>query len=382
MQRQGSEERVAALKSFDILDTPPEPEFDDVVRLVAQICKAPRAAISLIDDHRQWLKAEIGFGFKEIPLEASLCPGIELEPGLTVIPDLREDKRSSANPLVVGEPRVRFYAGVRLETSDGVPLGTLCVLDDDVRDLDDHQRFALVTLARQVMALLELRRAVRQRDDALSARDEAERGTSLLTRELHHRVKNTLAVVQAVASSSGRSATNLAQFQSALSGRIAAMAKTHAVISDHPQQAASLGSLLASELAGYQTRPDRITLVGPEVSIPSEAAIPLGLALHELTSNSARFGALSVRSGNVDVVWEVSDGDDVLVLRWVEHGGPEVQPPAREGFGTRLLGRVLSLQLGAKVTSEFRPEGFRIQLAFPLRFAGIAAAPQDQPRPS
>jgi two-component sensor histidine kinase len=275
----------------------------------------------------------IGFGFKEVPLGRSLCPGIELEPGLTIIPDLSKDERSSRNPLVVGEPQARFYAGVRLETSEGVPLGTLCVLDDDVRDLDDHQRFALVTLARQVMTLLELRRALRQRDEAISGRKEAERGKFLLTRELHHRVKNTLAVVQAVASSSGRSATNVTEFQSALTGRIAALAKTHAVISDAPQQAASLPNLLASELAGYQTRDDRITLTGPEVEIPSETAIPLGLAIHELTANSAKFGALSVPEGGLSVSWQSTrrESSDLLTLRWVEHGGPRVEAPAKKG---------------------------------------------------
>jgi two-component sensor histidine kinase len=361
-------DRVAALASYDILDTPPEPEFDDLVRLIAQICEVPRAAISLIDDHRQWLKAEIGFGFRETPLDMSLCPGIELEPGLTIIPDLREDKRSASNALVVGEPHIRFYAGVMLETSDGVPLGTLCVLDDEVRDLNERQRFALVTLARQVMALLELRRAVTQRDRAIMARDEAEHGSAMLTRELHHRVKNTLAVVQAVASSSGRSATNVAQFQSALSGRIAALAKTHAVISEDPLQTATLRSLLASELAGYQTRENRVTLVGPEVSLPSETAIPLGLAIHELTSNSAKFGALSASAGDLNVSWERTrrDEGEVLVLRWAEHGGPKVEPPEREGFGTRMLGRVLRIQLGAQVASDFHPDGFRVQLILPL----------------
>ena len=362
-------ERAAVLASYDILDTPPEPEFDDLVRLISQICEVPRAAISLIDDHRQWMKAEIGFGFKETPLDVSLCPGIQLDRGLTIIRDLREDSRSASNPLVIGEPHARFYAGVLLETSEGLPLGTLCVLDDDVRDLSEQQKFALVTLARQVMALLELRRAVTQRDRAIAGRELAEQGSALLTRELHHRVKNTLAVVQAVASSSGRSATNVAQFQSALSGRIASLAKTHAVISDDPKQSATLRNLLASELAGYQTRENRIELVGPEVSIPSEAAIPLGLAIHELTSNSARFGALSAAAGGVSVSWETtaSDAGEVLRLRWIENGGPKVDPPEREGFGTRMLGRVLRTQLGAQVSSDFHPEGFRMQLLLPLK---------------
>ena len=212
------DERIAALRSFDILDTPPEPDFDDVVRLIAQICEAPRAAISLIDEHRQWLKAEVGLGFHEVPLDVSICPGVSLQPGLTIINDVTKDKRLASNPLVTGGPNIRFYAGVLLETSEGVPLGTLCVLDDEVRDLSEPQRFALMTLARQVMALLELRRALAQRDRARAARDRAKGNEALLTRELHHRVKNTLAVVQAVAGSTARSSGNIVQFQAALSG--------------------------------------------------------------------------------------------------------------------------------------------------------------------
>ena len=133
------DERMAALKSYHILDTPPEPDFDDVVLLIAKICEVPRAGISLIDDRRQWFKAEIGLGFRETPLGVSICPGLALAPGLTVIPDARADKRLACNRLVTGEPHIRFYAGVRLETSEGVPLGTLCVLDDEVRDLNETQ---------------------------------------------------------------------------------------------------------------------------------------------------------------------------------------------------------------------------------------------------
>src|SRR5215210_6936049 len=136
-------DRTAALRSYDILDTPPEPDFDDVVRLVAQICEAPRAAINLIDEDRQWFKAEVGLGMRETPMDVSICAEVVLKPGLTVIPDATKDPRLASNPLVTGHPHIRFYAGVLLETSEGLPLGTLCVLDDDVRDLSALQVFAL-----------------------------------------------------------------------------------------------------------------------------------------------------------------------------------------------------------------------------------------------
>ena len=364
-------ERIAALKSYDILDTPPEPDFDDVVRLVAQVCEAPRAAINLIDDHRQWFKAEVGLGMRETPLDVSICAEVILQPGLTVIPDVRKDPRFASNPLVTGEPHIRFYAGVLLETSSGLPLGTLCVLDDDVRGLSESQAFALQTLARQVMALLELRRALVQRDRALAARERAEQQQTLLTRELHHRVKNTLATVEAVAGSTARSASDINEFRHAFSGRIAALAKTHAIITEDVEQRASVLNLLRIELARFaETNTRRVTLHGPEAMLPSEVAIPLGMAIHELTSNSVKYGSLSTKRGRVTVTWTVTsaNGLDTLHLDWVEHGGPTVQPPHRQGYGSRVLDRVLKGQARAEVTINYDPGGLHVVIDLPLSF--------------
>ncbi len=363
-------ERIEALRSYDILDTPPEPDFDDVVRLAAQVCEAPRAAINLIDEDRQWFKSELGLGTRETSLDVSLCAKVALQPGLTIIPDVTQDPRLAANPLVTGKPHIRFYAGVLLETSDGLPLGTLCVLDDDVRGLLPSQVFALRTLARQVMALLELRRAVAQRDRALEGRHRAEERQSLLTRELHHRVKNTLATVQAVAGSTARSATGLEQFQRAFSGRIASLARTHAIITEDEQQAASLQDLLRAELGRCEeTSLRQVAVSGPPVLLTSELAIPLGMAIHELTSNCVRFGSLSVPTGGLKVSWRVEsvEGVEELHLEWIEHGGPRVEAPERRGFGHRVLDRVLGSQIQAHVAATYDPAGLQVGIQFPLR---------------
>lgn len=122
-------DRLAALRSYRVLDTPPEPTFDELVQLAASTCQAPVALISLIDEGRQWFKAEVEFGRRETPLDRSICLSAMLQSGLTIVPDLLEDPRFALNPLVVGEPYLRFYAGAVLETPDGMPLGALCVLD-------------------------------------------------------------------------------------------------------------------------------------------------------------------------------------------------------------------------------------------------------------
>jgi GAF domain-containing protein len=162
-------DRLAALRSYRVLDTSPEPAFDDLVRLAARACQTPMALISLIDERRQWFKAEVGLGVRETPLDRSICLSAMLLPGLTIVPDLTEAPRFARNPLVTGEPHLRFYAGAVLRTPDGVPLGALCVLDCVPRDLTEEQASTLTALARQVMSQLELRRALAERDEKLEA---------------------------------------------------------------------------------------------------------------------------------------------------------------------------------------------------------------------
>ena len=142
------EDRLAALRRYSILDTPPEADFDDIVRLTARVCQTPVALITLVDNRRQWFKAEIGLGVRETPLVASICAKAILQPELLVVPDTTKDPRFKGNPLVQGEPHLRFYAGAPLQTPAGLPLGMLCVLDTKPRDLDEEQRLTLTTLER------------------------------------------------------------------------------------------------------------------------------------------------------------------------------------------------------------------------------------------
>lgn len=154
-------QRLAALRRYQILDTPREEEFDDFSRLAALICNTPISAITLVDEDRQWFKAEVGLGIRETPLDRSICKEAMLQRGLVVVSDTRLDPRFANNPLVKGEPFLQFYAGAALETDDGRPLGMLCVLDHQPRELTDEQGRALTALARQVMNTLELRLAAR-----------------------------------------------------------------------------------------------------------------------------------------------------------------------------------------------------------------------------
>lgn len=151
------EARLAAVRRYEILDTPRERGFDEIVALAAQICGAPMALVSLIDGDRQWFKARIGVDAEESPRALAFCAHTILGEEILEIPDAREDPRFADHPLISGPPGLRFYAGAPLITSDGYKLGTICVLDRSPRHLSRSQRFGLEALARQVIALLELR---------------------------------------------------------------------------------------------------------------------------------------------------------------------------------------------------------------------------------
>jgi PAS domain S-box-containing protein len=161
-------DRLRALARYDILDTPPEPDFDDIAKLAAEAFAAPIAVINLITEDRQWFKAEIGLGMRETPLDVSICAHAILQNDLLIVPDCTRDPRFAENPLVTADGGLRFYAGALLKTAEGLPIGTVCVLDRVARPqgITAFQRLTLEVLARQVMTNLELRRALTaQRED-------------------------------------------------------------------------------------------------------------------------------------------------------------------------------------------------------------------------
>lgn len=149
--------RLQKLHEHCVLDTPPEPVYDDIVLLAAQICGAPFALIALVDSDREWFKATFGLTARETPRHGGFGACAMLQPDVTIVPDTHTDGRFSANPLVASHPQIRFYAGVAVQTSSGEKLGALCVLDTVVRELDTLQIEALRALGRQVSMALQFR---------------------------------------------------------------------------------------------------------------------------------------------------------------------------------------------------------------------------------
>jgi two-component sensor histidine kinase len=151
--------------------------------------------------------------------------------------------------------------------------------------------------------------------------------------------------------------------------RISSLAKTHLILTEDEQQAASLHDLLRLELASFESPRSRwVRLEGPKVRLPSEVAVPFAMAVHELTANAAKYGALSQPKGHIGVTWDVrADGEaQFLHLEWIERDGPVVHAPTHHGFGERLLNRMLTAQAQAQVQTEYRPEGLRFIVDLPL----------------
>ena len=182
--------RLAALEAYRVLDTEPEAAFDDLVMLASQICGTPMALISLVDRDRQWFKAKFGTTVQETARNIAFCAHAIRQTEIFQVEDALEDERFKDNPLVVSDPRIRFYTGAPLITPGGHALGTICVIDREPRRLRQDQLEALEALQRQVVAQLELRKSMIELREALAERDRAEEERERLIAELHEALEN------------------------------------------------------------------------------------------------------------------------------------------------------------------------------------------------
>jgi two-component sensor histidine kinase len=300
--------RLAALRRYGILDTPRESDFDEVVEVASAVCKAPISVINLIDHGRQWFKAEVGLGVRQTPLDSSICAHAILQPGLFIIPDTTQDPRFSDNPLVTGEPHLRFYAGALLKTPEGFPLGTVCVLDYKPRELDDTQKAFLRLMANQVMKLLELRRINADEHIARLQAEELAKENQTLIRESDHRVMNSLQLVQSVLSLQSRSAVSSeakTQLDMA-SNRVLAIATVH-------KQLHLTGSLEEIDFGDFlhrlseslkSTAPAQITAINvtaENASLRSDLASGMGMLVAELVTNSFKHAYPDGQRGPVGI---------------------------------------------------------------------------------
>ncbi|TCD06794.1 histidine kinase [Erythrobacteraceae bacterium CFH 75059] len=188
-----------------------------------------------------------------------------------------------------------------------------------------------------------------------------------LTRELNHRVKNTLANVLSIIALTRRRAASLEEFAEGLDGRIRALSATHDLLTKSEWSTTPLEAVVCAEMAPYMRgREQAVTISGPPVELAPNDALSLGMALHELTTNAAKYGALSEPGGQVDIRWE-HEGDKLVRIQWEEHGGPPVPQQRTRGFGTDLVEKIVAHELRHPVNLRFEPDGVRCTLLVPVR---------------
>jgi PAS domain S-box-containing protein len=209
----------------------------------------------------------------------------------------------------------------------------------------------------------------------ITERKNAEKRQQILTNELNHRVKNMLSVIQSIAHHTARATPDPKQFFDAFSERLVGMARVHDMLTANTWKGADLRAIAEATFSPYRrTDMDNVRFSGPAIILSPDASVSIGLALHELATNAAKYGALSQPTGRVDVTWKEVAGSRRIALDWRESGGPAVQQPVRQGFGTRLIEMVAS-QLAAEISIDYAKEGVICRMEFPLRDAAREADP-------
>jgi PAS domain S-box-containing protein len=278
------------------------------------------------------------------------------------LPDDADSDREGFRKQVAGD--LEFYSiEKRIIRKDGRVIW-LSVRSSPVRGDDGH----LLYVVRVVQDITE--------------RKASERRQKLLIDELNHRVKNTLATVQSLASQTARGAPTPAAFREGFEGRLIALSKAHDQLTVHHWENADLRDLLSGSLAPYTgTAPDRIVLRGEDVVLRPRAVLTLAMAFHELTTNAAKYGALSVPGGRIEIRWQPIRGDDggrpLLKIDWIEQGGPAVVEPERRGFGSKLIEGSIAAEHGGSTHLAFEPTGLCCEIVIPLE----AATLNDQAEP-
>jgi two-component sensor histidine kinase/CheY-like chemotaxis protein len=198
-------------------------------------------------------------------------------------------------------------------------------------------------------------------------RDAADKLQKLIMGELHHRIKNNLATVSAIASQSFRTTTSIEHGQKAMEGRLLALSRAHDLLMQVSWSNASLTRTVSGATEPFDSQGNRrFHFNGPDIKVASSAVIAIAMTLNELCTNTTKFGALSTPAGSVEVAWTIDEEKRRLCLTWIERGGPPVQPPTRRSFGTRMM-ESLGQQLNGQVQLSYEPSGFVYSLDVPLR---------------
>lgn len=475
-------QRVATLAGYGILDTEPEPAFDRLTRLAADIFKVPFAAISLIDNRRKWFKSAVGTDRVQVDRDTAISQIIENKGEPFFVEDATQNPETARSPLVCEHPHLRFYAAVPLIAPDGMILGSFSIGDSKKRgQLDPDEWARLRNFGSIAINELELRREILQReqtqqeiaqarldlelaltlsktaswqldiasgqlewggayldvwgndvdhavmtldaamnrihpDDRQSVQDAIEIAQSddgrgyevdfrivlpsgeirwlagrgnwvqlrdretltginfditdnvrqqeekqLLTRELHHRLRNLFSTLQSIMALTKKSATSIDDYVDRIEGRLRALNRAQQILLDTNFMTGSLAALVKDLAESYPG----VSWEGKDITLPENAMVSLSLILHELATNAAKYGALVQPGGTVKIHWSCEDGQINFV--WNEEGEdiPEAVPD-RAGFGSSLIDHSIKRNLRGEIRREWDKPGLRCALSFPV----------------
>src|SRR5919199_1137369 len=327
----------------------------------------------------------------EVGLVSTVCPdldalvsGLDRAGGVIVTEEalVHSDRRALA-AWIHRQPPWSDFPFVLLTFRGGLVDAGLTELLGNVTVLE--RPFHPSVLVNAVRCATRARQRQREAEAYLLERKRSEEHQSLLIRELQHRVKNTLATVQALLRATSRSASTVEDFKWVFEARVLSLSRTHNLLVETSWRTASLREVLRSELGPYDDAAGtRVLLAGPGLELSAELAVPIGMAIHELTTNAAKYGAFSTAHGWLEIEWDIRgiDGATQLQLWWTERDGPLVEKPSRKGFGSSLIQRLLTAQCRAEIDFDFDRLGLHFQMSVPLVGPGLNESPLRAGEPS
>lgn len=358
--------RLAELHSYDILDSPPEAAFEDVVSLLQQLLDVPVVLISLVDRDRQWFKARVGMEEPETPLSQSICYHAIQGEGLLEIEDTLSDPRSCGNPLCCGpNSDMRFYAGALLVSPSGHKLGTLCVLDRVSRKLTDLQRQTLQVMADQVMRQLDLRRALRVE--------------AVLRDEIDHRVKNSLQTVASLVRlyRARAESDESCELLDAVARRVAAVAELHSELYKSGVRSEIDAESYLSRVVELLRRqaPEGVDVASDfaELQLDPDVASALAILVSEFAANSFKHAFPGDAEGELRIC--LADTGDGVELVCSDNGkGDTGSEPDGDGtgIGKRLM-EAAAERVGGQLSLKGGPDGYRLRVLLSPEAAEAAA---------
>ncbi len=283
--------------------------------------------------------------------------------------DVTQDPRYGKNKPFHGMPAghlpVRSYLAVPVVSRTGEVLGGLFFGHPEPGMFDEAAEQALSGIAAQAAVALENAHLFKAAEDEIAQRKEVEAQQKMLLAELNHRVKNTLAVVLAIAQQTARTCSTIDRFGEVFRGRIMAMANAHTLLTAGNWRSTALRALVTTALTPYaEPGGERVHISGPEVIVPPKQALALSLVFHELATNASKHGALASQGGSLHVEWSPAE-DGMLNLSWRERVEGEIKEPESEGFGSRLITMNVAGEIGGSVHREYAPGGFSAKLRLP-----------------